>query len=148
MPIAKATLVLTHIAKPSFTAENIKGMPIEVRKMNGTFDEKKWTYDMLSKVRPVAGKENVFGDLTPSAFPAEEPFKLEIDLMKGPGKFRDAFSAAKSAGFLNLALTSPIDPSELGNRAMYKVYSRNAEEKFRPKLVLTFVEMSRTLKQP
>ncbi len=136
--LSKAELVLTHVAEPGYTLATAKERPIEARPLKGTFDEKNWNSAMNQTVTPDGGQDAVFGTGTipESGFPSATDFPITFDLLKGKGDF--AAYVAKNSGTFGIALASRIDPSEGGMKAVYKTWSRNAEEAKRPKLKLTF----------
>lgn len=139
--ITQAKIVLTHIPDPEFTLTDAKSNPVQVRGLVGNFSEKTWRFDNSSSVKPESEDKNVFGDGSPTEVPMGKEFQIHVDLLKGPGDFRAYFEKALKGAKpeLALALTSAIDPAELGQAGVYKVYSRNARNtKFRPILMLWF----------
>jgi hypothetical protein len=139
--LKSAKLVLTNVADPGFTLDQAKEAPVEARAVGTGFEEKTWNYDFVSKLLPKGDKDAVFGVGAPEFLPAGKPIEFSIDLLKGPGDFRKALDAALATPTkeIALALTSPIDMSVLGRAAIYKVYSKDAENKdVHPKLVLEF----------
>lgn len=139
--ISSATLVLTQVPDPSYEEEDAKKTPIEVRPLQGTFDEKSWNYDLISKVSPTKGVKAVFGTGVAKSFASGKEVVFEVDLLKGPADFKGAVSKAiaSSDKSLALGLTSAMDPSSLGSRASFKIYSKDSDKKeFRPLLRLKF----------
>jgi hypothetical protein len=131
--VVEAKLTLWHVADPAFSAEASKAAPMEARPVAGKFSEKTWNYDDGVAKGPAAGKEAVFGNAALSGWPAGAPFKFEIDLLSGKGGFDAYLQSARADGAFGLALTSAMDAE---NRAVYKVYSKDAEAKYRPMLRL------------
>ncbi|MCW5937777.1 MAG: hypothetical protein KIT11_10790 [Fimbriimonadaceae bacterium] len=138
--LKSAKLVLTHSGDPGFEEEAAKANPIEARAMSASFEEENWDYSMAAKVHPVVEDSSVFGSGWAYAQSAETPFKIEIDLLKGPNDFRKLLDKARedSGRAVVLALTTKLTPEQAGESSIYKVFSRSAEEDRRPKLVLTF----------
>ncbi|HEY0866236.1 MAG TPA: hypothetical protein VGE01_02595, partial [Fimbriimonas sp.] len=135
--ITKADLLLTHTADPAYTLSLVKDNPLEVRPLKGVFTEKDWEYDLVTKISPDEENGSVLGSAHPETINADgKTFVLTIDLLKGPGAFA---KAAVGGQALHVALTSKISPEVGGQRAVYKVYSKDAEtEANRPKLVLSY----------
>ncbi|MGV3614809.1 MAG: hypothetical protein ACO1SV_05670 [Fimbriimonas sp.] len=139
--LKSAKLVLTNIANPGFTLAQAKLAPIQARAIGIGFDEKTWTYDGIGKLLPDAKPDAVFGTGAPEALTAEKTVEISVDLLKGPADFRKALAAAAASPTkeLALALTSPLDMSALGRAGIYKLYSKDADNKeAHPKLVLEF----------
>lgn len=140
--LTKAALVLTTTAGPAYTEDQAKKNPIQARPVDGGFTEKGWKYDLLEKFNPTYEAKSVYGTGYPSPWPAaDKEGKVEIDLLKGPGDFAAALSAAKKDGKpLGIALTSTIEvQSNPDTMTIYKLYSKDAPvEELRPKLVLSF----------
>ncbi|CAN5474650.1 hypothetical protein BH11ARM1_BH11ARM1_00690 [soil metagenome] len=138
--LKSATLELTNVAQPGFTVEQAKFAPLEARSLPCNFVEEGWTYEKLAQTMPKAGIDGLFGSGSPTTV-AGETISISIDLLKGTGGFAKAFAAAQASPekAIAIALTSPLNPAELGRSAVYKVYSNNEkDEKLRPKLVLGF----------
>lgn len=139
--VIEAKIMLTHVADPEFTLTDAKSHPIQIRGLVGNFTEQTWRFDSVSTVKPEAGDKGKFGEGAPLAMPMGKEFQIYIDLLKGPGDFQAYFEKALKAAKpeLAVAVTSKIDPAELGQAGVYKVYSRNANNtKFRPLLMLWF----------
>ncbi len=131
--VAKATLTLMHTSDPAWQAKEAQAAPIEVRLVSKEFSEKAWDFSMGKTTFPTAGKEAVVSSFAPTKLEAGQPTKFEIDLLKGP--FKLDFSKTSMA----LALTSTLDPSAIGNRAVYKFFSKDYDKvEYRPKLVIQF----------
>jgi hypothetical protein len=136
-----AILVLTHAEGIGITAEISKKMPLEIRWVEGAFKERGWEYSQISKLRPNDNAKAIIGTGFLSGFKADLPHPMEIDLFSGPLKFADIFSEAAKAkpAELRFALTSTINPGDLGRSAVYKFYSKDCENpKFKPVLKLEF----------
>jgi hypothetical protein len=135
---SSAFLRVYNVSSPSFTLEQAKAAPLQVRPINGTFIEKTWQYAQTEKLMPPSEDKAVFGQTSPTALSDSAPILIEVDLLKGPGDFAGFLANVKKTGkSLNLALTSALEVTE--NRASYKIYSRDAErESLRPQLVLTY----------
>ncbi len=132
--ITSAVLVLMHTPDPAWQASDSKGSPLEARPLSKDFTEKGWDYGLGRTVFPSGKKEDVLGSFFPTKIDAGQPIKFEIDLLKGPGKLN--LTAGES---FTLALTSTLDPSVIGNRAVYKFYSKDYDKvEYRPKLVIQF----------
>ncbi len=130
--VKSAVLVLMHTPDPAWQVADAKRNPLEVRSLGKDFAEKTWGYEQGRTVFPGGRKEDVFGSFFPEKIEAEQPIKFEIDLLKGPAKV-----SFTSGGTVALALTSTLDPSEIGNRATYKFYSKDYDKsEYKPKLVL------------
>lgn len=124
--IESAELILTHKEKPAFTQEASKNWPLEARPLSGIFDEASWIFDKVAQVSPVADKDSILGTGFAESIPASGVFKISLNLK--PAK------VAPSAAFC-LALTSRISPQELGQGAIYKVFSKDAAQaEYRPVL--------------
>ena len=139
--IIQAKVQLTHIPDPEFTLTDAKSHPIQVRGLVGNFTEKSWRFDNSTSVKPESGDKAKFGEGSPAEMPMGKEFPIHVDLLKGPGDFQAYFAKAlkSTKPELALAITSTIDPAELGQAGVYKVYSRNARNtKFRPVLMLWF----------
>jgi hypothetical protein len=128
--IEEATLTLTSIADPGYTADYIKDNPVEARPLKSDFTEKTWEYDIARTLFPEPGAKSVYGLAYPSKWPAGKPFTVEIDLLKGPADFRiDSKQAANGDGSFAIALTSTDDVQTMGSTAVYKFYSKDADKK-------------------
>ena len=127
--VTKATLTLTQIAGAGWDAADATKHPLQARALLGDFTEKKWDYDMLSKVSPDPAATSVFGAAKVGEIKEGKEITLTIDLLQGPGDFAKAFAEAQKSGKgLNIALTSSMDPGELGRAAIYKLYSRHTDK--------------------
>jgi hypothetical protein len=133
-----ARLILWSVAKPTFTVEQSKRAPLQVRPVSPDFTEKAWTYDQAEKLMPDASEKVVFGETSVTDISGTVPLRIEIDLLKGPGKFADYLvNAKRSSKPFAVALTAALDVTD--NRSSYKIYSRDAErESLRPKLEIDY----------
>ena len=131
-------LQVYNVSSPSFTLEQAKAAPLQVRPIPGTFTEKTWQYSQAEKLLPSSEDKAVFGQTPPTALSDSVPILIEVDLLKGPGDFASFLAASKKTGKpLDIALTSALEVTE--NRASYKIYSRDAErESLRPRLLITY----------
>lgn len=135
--ITEAKLIVTHIASPSFDQETAKKNPLEARPILATFEEKKWNYEDSFKNAPDKKDKSWFGTGFPDLIPADKPFTITIDLLKGPNDFKKYLADNPSS--LALAIVSVLDPSESENRRTYKFYSKDTEKaERRPVLKLTY----------
>lgn len=136
--LKEAKLILTAVADPGWSKSDLKATPLEARLAGSAFTEKDWVYESFAaKLGPEEAKEAIFGTATIGDIEKGKEPVLTIDLLQGPGKFADALKAAKGKS-IALALTSRLDPSELGRAAIIKTYSKDGPEKFRPVLRLVF----------
>ncbi|MBX7135927.1 MAG: hypothetical protein K1X67_24935 [Fimbriimonadaceae bacterium] len=136
--LKEARLILTAVADPGWTKSDLKSTPLEARLAGSGFTEKDWVYESFAaKLAPGEAKESIFGVAEVGEIEKGKEPVLTIDLLAGPGKFADEVKAAKGKA-LALALTSRLDPSELGRAAIIKTYSKDGPEKFRPVLRLVF----------
>lgn len=133
-----ARLILWSVANPTFTIEQSKRAPLQVRPVSADFTEKTWTYNQAEKLMPDASDKAVFGEKSVAEVSSEAPFRIEIDLLKGPGKFAGYLVNAKRSGKpFAIALTAALDVTD--NRSSYKIYCRDAErETLRPKLEIDY----------
>jgi hypothetical protein len=134
-----AKLELTQVAKPGYSLQQAKDMPLEARSVPSSFGESDWKYELLEGLLPKAGKEDVYGSGYPETLEGDT-INISVDLLKGKG-FADALAKAMSdpKKEIGIALTSSMNMAELGRSSIYKIYSRDErDEKLRPKLVLTF----------
>jgi hypothetical protein len=139
--VKAARLVLTHIASPTFTQADVNKSPLEARLAGTGFDQTTWDPTQAATYMPEPGERSLLGSAIPDlSKPIDKPFTITIDLLKGPGDFRDALTRAIKSDkkLLGLAITSSIDPEQLGMRSIYKVYSRDSEPATVPKLELDF----------
>jgi hypothetical protein len=136
LELSTATLEVTSISNPGYTPDQTKYAPLEARSIPANFEEKGWDYSKLSATLPKVGIDSLFGSTGTATGNT-----ISIDLLKGPGGFAKALDAAQKSSdkTIAIALTSSLDPSELGRSAVYKVYSKEADDKAsRPKLILTW----------
>jgi len=137
--VKEAKLVVWHVPDPAWSLDVAKTCPLEIRGIKPDFAEKNWEFDISKSLYPDKKKEAVFGSFFPEKMTAGQPTKFEVDLLKGPGGFAKFLKEASDAPDRNLglALTSAINPSELGQRAVYKFYSKDWEKaEVRPKLTI------------
>lgn len=136
--VEKAELVLTIAPEPGFTAANAKDTPVQIRAAKGAFNEQEWNLGNADRFAPGSDELEVLGWSAPDVVAPEA--KIVIDLLRGPGDFKQVFRNAQKSNrpFLALALTSAMDPQQLSTKGIYKVYSKDAKEpSFRPVLKLT-----------
>jgi len=126
--IEEAKLILTSIADPGYTADYAKDNPIEARSLRADFAEKTWEYDIARTLGPGSGGKAVYGTGYPEKWPTGKPFPITLDLLKGPADFRADVEKARGEDFA-IALTSTDDVATMGNTAVYKVYSKDADKK-------------------
>ncbi len=132
--VKKATLVLWVDGETSMTEADSKASPLEVRLVDATFDEKKWSFEQYSKYMPVSGAESLIGKGSAKPGGDGKPFKLEVDLLAGKADFRKSVEGKKALAFAlstKMAAGGPDGP-------YYRIHSRSSEEKYRPVLVLEF----------
>lgn len=136
--VVGASLKLTQTPNPGYSPEAAKAAPMEARILGEKFDEKTWNYGLVSKIAPESVKESIFGTGYPEKWTAGEPVPFSIDLMKNKGVFLAAVTAAlaKDKPSIAMALTSTLDPSEGGQSAIYKVFSKEGPKGSRPVLRL------------
>jgi hypothetical protein len=138
--LKEARLILTQLAKPGFTLEQAKLMPLEARPLRAGFGEAAWKTDMVQQFLPRGGKEDAYGSGAPETLQGEF-LSITIDLLKGKGGFADALAKAQAdpKKEFAIALTSSMDMAELGRSSIYKIYTKEErDEKLRPRLVLVF----------
>ena len=138
--LKEAKLTLTQLAKPGYTLEQAKAMPLEARPLPAGFSEPTWKPDFLTEFLPKPGKDDIYGTGSPESLEGET-VNITIDLLKGKGGFADAIAKAQSDAKKEfaIALTSSMDMAELGRTSIYKIYTKEEkDEKLRPKLVLVF----------
>jgi hypothetical protein len=133
--LKSAKLVLYQTAKPTFSYEDSVIAPVEVRPVKSGFKEKDWSIADAEDYRPESADNAVYGTAAVKPTGDDQPVRVEVDLMHGKRDFSLALSKAMQGDKrLGLALSSRI---EIGaSRKTYKFYSRAAEEKLRPRLVL------------
>lgn len=132
--VSSVVLTLMHTPDPTWQASDAKASPLEARPLGKDFTEKAWEYGLGKSVFPGGKKEDVFGSFAPAKLDAGQPIKFEINLLKGPNKL-----ALSPGGTFATALTSTLDPSAIGNRAVYKFYSKDYDKvEYRPRLVIQF----------
>ncbi len=137
--ISGAKLVIFFPSAPTFTNDQAKATPLEVRSVSAEFEEETFKFGFADKVFPKAGDEGLFGSGSPDLVDnADQPHRFEIDLLKGTGDFAKALTAARMTQNkqVAIALTSKIDPEEAGDGGVYKLFSCNAEKGVRPVLVI------------
>lgn len=118
-----ASLVVTPVGTPEINPDS-KKWPLEARPLVGTFAERSWSYDQVEKVHPSA--TDIFGTGVIAAARSGQGLEIVIDLMGKDSKFGDAFAKAlKDKQPIYLALTSKYDVSEMGQKGVYKVYSKD-----------------------
>ena len=137
--IVEAQLIFTAAPDSGFTAKDAAAAPLEVRSVKSGFNEKDWDYANAETYTP-AGDTGLFGTVSPATVSSTE-FPIVIDLLQGPGNFRDYYAdAMKKSRVISLAITSKIDPSQLGKGGIYKVYSKDATDPtMRPALRLVLL---------
>ncbi|MBC8065469.1 MAG: hypothetical protein H7Y17_11595 [Chlorobia bacterium] len=132
--LKSVVLTLMHTPDPAWQAEEAKASPLEVRPLGKDFSEKGWEFGLGKTVFPGGRKEDVFGSFGPAKIDAGQPIKFEVDLLKGPNKL-----LLSAGGSFGVALTSKLDPSAIGNRAVYKFYSKDYDKaEYRPKLTISY----------
>ncbi len=136
--LTSAFLRVYNVSNPSFTLEQAKAAPLQVRPIPGSFIEKTWQYSQTEKLMPPSEDKAVFGKTSPTALSDSTPMMIEVNLLKGPGDFAGFLASVKKSGKpLDIALAAALEVTE--NRASYKIYSRDAErESLRPQLVITY----------
>lgn len=134
--VVEAKLILTHIANSELTPDQMRKSPIEARPMPAGFSEATWQPEMVGKIAPSQDVKSIFGSGAPEKQIRDKDTTFAIDLLKGPGDFKKYFgeSLAGQPKELAIALTSTIDPSDLGRGAIYKVYSKDGAKESRPVL--------------
>jgi len=139
--LKSAALRLMHDADAGFTRGESRDAPLEVRLAEPGFDEKRWSFASAASYTPESGKKAIVGQQSARPSDDGEPFAIEINLLKGEVDFGAALAKAASgkSKVIALALTSSIAP-EGADGALYKFFSRSAEEKLRPQLILEFDE--------
>lgn len=139
--LKEAKLVLTATADAGWSRNDLKNTPLEARLAGTGFNEKDWAYDAHAiKFAPSGEKDAVFGTAVAGEIVEGKETTLTIDLLAGPAKFAEALEKARADRALALALTTALDPSEVGRTAIYRLYSKDAQAAFRPILRLTFEE--------
>jgi len=132
--IISAKLVMSHVAQPAWDERFGTTYPLEVRAVGAFPSEGKWRYDSdLPNFMPKAGDEGLFVKQGIKTGSGKDGTKIEIEFGKGALRLNEL---AKS-GNIDFALASTLNPAEIGDRIVYKFYSRSAEAANRPKLVLT-----------
>ena len=136
--ITGAKLVLTSVGSSTYTIEDSKKHPIEARSLTNDWNEANWAYEKAEKVHPSKDNKTIFGTGFGAPGANEEPFIIEIDLMKGPGKLAETLASdSKSISF---ALTTTLSPDGQGEGFVYKFFSRSNDDAKKPKLVLTVTD--------
>ena len=131
-----ATMVFKPVGNPEINPDASK-WPLEVRSLVGTFTEKDWDYSQVGKIYPSG---DIFGTGILAKADDGDGLQIKVDLLGKDSKFSSAFDkAVKDKQPMHFALTSKYDVSELGQKGVYKVYSKdNKDEAVRPKIVLKF----------
>jgi hypothetical protein len=138
--LTTATLVVNNVPKPGFSAEQSKAAPLEARAVHAGFAEKGWEYSKVGAVLPARGSESLYGTGWATDV-AGDSVAISIDLLNDKGDFSKALENSQKdpAKVIAIALTSRINPSELGRSAIYKLFSKEEkDEKLRPRLILTW----------
>jgi hypothetical protein len=126
--IVAAELILTAAPDAGYSAKDAAASPLEVRAVKPDFTESTWDYGLAEKYEPTGSEGQIFGSIAPANV-SSSPFKITIDLMKGPENFSAYFEdALKKHKPLALAVTSSIDPGKLGRESIYKFYSKDAAD--------------------
>jgi hypothetical protein len=138
--LKEAKLIVFHIAETELSPALSRGNPMEVRPLATGWTEKGWQHSMVSKFAPMAGEKAVFGSGFLGQIETGKPFKIEIDLLKGPGDFKAHLIEACRAESKKVALglTSKLNPAEMGRSAIYKLYSKDGPAETRPVLRVVF----------
>jgi hypothetical protein len=132
--LKSVVLTVVHTPDPTWHPSDSKASPLEVRPLAKDFAEKGWEFSLGKTVFPSGRKEDVYGAFAPAKVDAGQPIKFEVDLLKGPNKL-----LLSAGGSFAIALTSTLDPSSVGNRAVYKFFSKDYDKvEYRPKLVITY----------
>jgi len=128
--LKSAKLILWHVPDPGWDFGVSKENPVQVRGVGSTFAEKNWEYDISRTLFPDKAKEAVFGAMSSPKPEAGKPILFELDLLKGPADFAKFLksSCEKPDRVLGLALTSTMNPSEFGQKSVYKFYSKDWEK--------------------
>lgn len=137
--ITTAKLHLWQDAPFTFIEEESRQRPVEVRYVPGYFNEQNYTFNEAAKYMPVREEEGIFGTGYGRVPHEQVPFEIVIDLTKGQADFKKAVETARAGnGLILMALTTTMDPQEVAEGAIYKVFSRHAAKtEYRPKLVIT-----------
>lgn len=133
--LKKATLVLYNEMDPGFTREESKADPLQARLVDAEFDEQKWTFYDGEDHMPDGGKDAILGEVAAVPSVDGKPFRIEIDLLSGKADLRKALTGDAIA----FALTTRMAPGG-ADGALYRIFSRSAEKKYRPQLVLVYRE--------
>lgn len=132
--VSSAVLTLTHTADPTWQVSDAKAAPLEARVLAKDFTEKSWEFGLAKTIFPTSGKTALLGTAAPAKIEAGKPVQFELELAKGEAKF-----TPNADRTLTIALTSTLDPSAIGNRAVYKFFSKDYDKvEYRPKLVVTY----------
>jgi hypothetical protein len=132
--LVEAKLILVHVPNPGFTPADAQKAPIEVRGVGAGFEEKTWAHGQAETLPP---RKETFGAGAPGAGRRDEDIRFEIDLLAGPGSFREHLEW--SGTHIALALTSKLDPAQVGRTGIYRLHSRHADNpEHRPVLMLVF----------
>lgn len=138
--LLSAKLTLTASADANYIHEDTKKGPLQVRAVTNVFEEENFNFGMAAKVVPSSDKKDIFAVVSPEPPGNQEDFPVEIDLLKDKSAFANylAKQKAETRQELSLALTSLLDPSATEEGSIYKFYSRNADKKKQPVLMLEF----------
>lgn len=131
-----AKLVLHHVPKLSFSDDDSVAGPIEVRPVKAGFSEKTWVLEQSSKHYPALDGQEVYGFKSIKATTDEKPIEVEIDLMSAKSTFANSLKSVDSSGLIAMALASKMEIQGGSGGHIYKFYSKSADEKLRPKLVI------------
>lgn len=141
--ITAAKLVIWLIPGSTINQDIANRYPVEVRMVSSKFAEKGFELSHSPQIIPNADKSGLFSTTKAKiADNNEKAQKIELDLLGDKSEFKKYFKDANGSSdrLLGLALTSTIDPAEVGQSGIYKIYSRNADNEFKPQLQLTFAE--------
>ncbi len=134
--LKKATLVLYHEIDPGFTRAESKANPLQARLVDADIDERNWTFYDGESHMPEGGKDAILGEAAAVPSVDGKPFRIEIDLLAGKADLRKGMAGQKAIAF---ALTTRMAPQGVEG-PLYKFFSRSAEKKLRPQLVLVYGE--------
>lgn len=143
--ITGAKLVLTSVGTSTFTLEDSKKHPIEARALTSEWNEANWAYENAEKVHPSKDNKTIFGTGYGAPGANEDPFIIEIDLMKGPAVLKGALKSESKA--ISFALTTTLSPEGQGEGYVYKFFSRSNDDAKKPKLVLILSESTTSTRE-
>lgn len=141
--ITTAFLHLWQDAPFTFIEEESRQRPVEVRFVPGYFNEQSYTFNDAINYVPARGPESLIATGYGRVPHDQVPYEIVIDLTAAGGEgevdFREIVREAKEGnGLILLALTSTMDPQEVAEGAIYKVFSRHTPKvEYRPRLVVT-----------